>query len=103
MHADRFAVPTKSSRQDNLLNKQHETVAYGWYLRLYITETKALGATPLICSLVPPKNLGKTARSCRNGSDYAGWAAEVAKAEGVPFLDLNNIIADRYDQLRPDR
>ena len=32
-----------------------------------------------------------------------GPFSEVAKAEGVPFLDLNNIIADRYEQLGPDR
>ena len=88
---------------DNLLTKQHETVhTYGWYLRKYVKDTKAKGATPLICSLVPRK-IWKDGRIVRNSSDYAGWAAEVAKAEGIPFLDLNNIIADRYEQLGPDK
>ncbi|HKR32207.1 MAG TPA: rhamnogalacturonan acetylesterase [Terriglobales bacterium] len=87
---------------DNLLTKQHETVhTFGWYLHKYISDTKAKGATPLICSLVPRK-IWKDGKIVRNTSDYAGWAAEIAKDEGVPFLDLNNIIADRYERLGPD-
>ena len=88
---------------NNLLTKQQETVhTYGWYLRKYISDTKAKGATPLICSLVPRK-IWKDGKIARNASDYAGWAADVAKAETVPFLDLNNIIADRYEQLGADK
>lgn len=88
---------------DNLLTKQHETVhTFGWYLLKYIADTKSKGAIPLICSLVPRK-IWKDGKIVRNGSDYAGWAADVAKAAGVPFLDLNNIIADRYDKLGPDK
>jgi len=34
---------------------------------------------------------------------YAKWAAEVAASEGVPFVDLNEIIARRYDELGPDK
>jgi|SRR5581483_3410359 len=88
---------------DNLLTKQQETVhTYGWYLRKYVSDTKAKGAMPLICSLVPRK-IWKDGKIVRNSSDYAGWAADVARAEDAPFLDLNNIIADRYEQLGPDK
>lgn len=93
----------ESQEIDNLLTKQHETVhTYGWYLRKYVADTKAKGANPILCSLVPRKiwNEGKIVR---NGSDYAGWAAEVAKAEAVPFLDLNNIIADQYELLGQEK
>ena len=41
---------------DNLLTKQHEVVhTFGWYMRKYVAETKAKGATPIVCSLVPRK------------------------------------------------
>src|SRR5436305_7465172 len=41
---------------DNPITKQHEVVhTYGWYLRKFITDTKAKGATPIVCSLVPRK------------------------------------------------
>ena len=41
----------------------------------------------------------KDGKIIRNGNDYAGWAHEVAIEEHVGFIDLNNIIADRYDAL----
>jgi rhamnogalacturonan acetylesterase len=87
---------------DNPLTKQHEVVhTYGWYLRKFIADTKAKGAKPIVCSLVPRKiwKDGKVVRS----DDYGKWAAEVARSESVPFLDLNAIIAARYDELGEEK
>ena len=86
---------------DNLLTKQREVVhTYGWYLRQYVAETRAKGASVIICSLIP-RMIWKEGKIARSTENYAGWAAAVAKAEQVPFLDLNRIIADRYDALGP--
>jgi lysophospholipase L1-like esterase len=88
---------------NNLLTMQHEVVhSYGWYLRKYIAEARAKGATPIVCSLVPRK-IWKDGKVQRNTADYAGWAAAVARAEKVPFVDLNEIIAAKYDQLGPEK
>jgi lysophospholipase L1-like esterase len=88
---------------DNLLTKKHEVVhTYGWYLRKFITDTRAKGATPIICSPVPRK-IWKDGKIGRNKNDYGGWAEAVAKTEGVAFVDLNEIIARRYDELGPDK
>jgi lysophospholipase L1-like esterase len=84
---------------DNLLTGKHEVVhTYGWYLRKFITDAKAKGATAIVCSPIPRDNWrdGKVARAA---NDYAKWAGEAAQAEGAFFLDLNAIIADRYDKL----
>ena len=87
---------------NNLLTQQPEGVhTYGWYLRHCIREAKAAGATPIVCSPVPRKNWqgGKTARS---GPDsYGGWARRVAGEEDVAFIDLNELIARRYEALGP--
>jgi lysophospholipase L1-like esterase len=86
---------------DNLLTKQHEVVhTYGWYLRKFIADTKAKGAVPIVCSPVPRKiwRDGKIVRD-----DYAKLAAEVAKAEGAAFVDLNEIIARKYEELGPEK
>jgi lysophospholipase L1-like esterase len=92
-------VGDESQEIDNLLTKRHETVhSYGWYLGQFVVETRARGATPLICSLIPRK-IWKDGKITRNKEDYAGWAEEVAKAEKVPFIDLNELIAKRYDAL----
>lgn len=88
---------------DNLLTKKHEVVhTYGWYLRKFIADTKAKGATPIVCSLVPRKTW-KDGKITRNSADYGQWAADVARSENVLFVDLNEIIARRYDDLGPEK
>ncbi len=87
---------------DNLLTGKHEVVhTYGWYIRKFISDTKAKGATAIVCSPIPRDNWrdGKVVRATH---DYGAWAAEAAKAEGAFFIDLNELIADRYDRLGAD-
>jgi lysophospholipase L1-like esterase len=88
---------------ENPTNKQHEVVlTFGGYLRKYIADTRAKGATPIVCSLVPRK-IWKEGKIARSKDSQAGWAEQVAKAEGVAFVDLNEIIAQRYDELGPEK
>ncbi len=88
---------------DNPITKRHEIVhTYGWYLKRFIADTRAKGATPIVCSLIPRK-IWKDGRIVRNSDTYAGWAAEVAKSTGTFFLDLNGAIAARYDELGPEK
>jgi rhamnogalacturonan acetylesterase len=76
-----------------------ETVhTYGWYLRKYIADVKAKGATPIICSLVPRK-IWDGDHIVRQTSTYRGWAQQVADQQHVGFVDLNEIIARRYDTM----
>lgn len=82
---------------DNLLTKKHEIVhSYGWYMRKYIADTKARGAIPIVCSLVP-RNVWKDNKVVRSSDSYAQWAAQIAKTEGAYFIDLNEIIARQYE------
>ena len=88
---------------DNPITKQHEVVhTYGWYLKRFIADTRVAGATPILCSLVPRK-IWKDGRIARNSQDYGKWAVEVAASEGLPFVDLNEMIALRYDELGPEK
>jgi lysophospholipase L1-like esterase len=88
---------------DNLLTKQHEVVhSYGWYLRRFIRDTKAAGATPIVCSLVPRKTW-QDGKISRQTDTHAGWAREVAAQEGVGFIDLNDLIATRYEALGAEK
>ena len=49
-----------------------ETVhTFGWYMRKYIADTRAKGATPILCSLVPRK-LWLDGHVIRNTSTYRG-------------------------------
>jgi lysophospholipase L1-like esterase len=88
---------------DNIILKRHEVVySYGWYLRKFIADTEAKGATPIVCSLVPRK-IWKDGKISTNSEDYAKWAAEVAERARVGFIDLNAIIARKYNELGPER
>ncbi len=88
---------------DNQLTKQHEVVhSYGWYLRKFVDDTRAKGATPIMCSLIPRKTWDKDGHIARNKDDYAGWAEQVATAEKIGFIDLNDHIATEYDKLGHD-
>ncbi|UYQ94035.1 rhamnogalacturonan acetylesterase [Chitinophaga horti] len=87
----------------NPIRKQHETVySYGHYLRKYIRDAKSKGATPIVCSPVPRDNW-KDGKVKRGNEDYGKWAKEIATAEGVPFVDLNNLIADEYQGLGEEK
>ena len=72
--------------------------SYGWYIKKYITDTKAKGAVPIVLSPIP-RNMWKEGRVNRADADYNKWANECAEATGVQFINLNNIIADHYDKI----
>jgi oligogalacturonide lyase len=88
---------------DNLLTHEHEVVhTYGWYLREYVAAARAKGAAVVVASPVPRDSWqdGRVVRSRPDG--YAAWAERVARDEGVPFIDLNDLIAREYEALGPD-
>ncbi|MBH8558932.1 rhamnogalacturonan acetylesterase [Hymenobacter negativus] len=88
----------ESQKVYNPLTKQQEMVhSYGWYLRHVIAETKAKGATPVVCSLIP-RNSWKGGKVNRATATYTQWAAEAAKQGGAYFIDLNRLVADKYDR-----
>ena len=81
-----------------------ETVhTYGHYLRQMVQEARGRGATPIVVSLVPRNSWSAEGKVNRASKDYGKWAAEVAKGEGVPFLDLNEIVAARYEALGKEK
>ena len=89
----------ESKEIENPVLKRHETVhTYGWYMTEYVREAKAKGAIPVICSLVPRK-IWKDGKIVRGAATYGGWAKQVADAEHVDFIDLNEITARKYDAM----
>lgn len=83
-------------------DKQETVRTYGWYMRKYATDAKAKGATPIILSLVP-RNRWQDGKVIRGHDTYAKWARESAEATGVPFVDLNEICARRYEALGEEK
>lgn len=89
----------ESEEIDNLLTGKHEVVhSYGWYLRQYINEAKAKGATPVVMSPIP-RNKWDEERVPRNDKSYGQWAKQVAESENVAFVNLNEKMALAMEQL----
>jgi lysophospholipase L1-like esterase len=72
---------------------------FGWYERRFIAETRAKGATPVVCSLIPRNARGADGKINRSANGQAGWARDVAASEKADFVDLNELIARKYDAL----
>jgi len=79
---------------------QPETIhTFGWYLRQMVGETRQKGATPIVCSLIPRKKWDADGRIARTHATFEGWTEQVARREGVGFIDLNELIGRAYDQM----
>jgi len=92
-------VGSESKEIDNPITGKHEVVhTYGWYMEKYVSDAQAKGATPIVCSLIPRK-IWKDGKIVRGAASYGGWAQEVAAAKSTAFVDLNEIVARRYDAL----
>jgi lysophospholipase L1-like esterase len=89
----------ESQEIDNRVTGQHETVhTFGWYMRKMIHETQEKGAMPILCSLTV-RNIWKEGRVERGSGQYSQWTRELAQSEGVAFVDLTNLVADKFEQM----
>ena len=88
--------------------KQETVYSYGEYMRKFIRETRALGAHPILMSLTPRKRRPTPDPSRQGGEasgwepvrvadNFGGWAKQVAEEMNVPFVDLNEISAQKYE------
>lgn len=81
-----------------------ETIhSYGWYISKYVADAKAKGAAAIVLSPIPRNIWTADGKVARNSGDYGLWASEAAKAGGASFVDLNAIIADKYDALGAEK
>ncbi|MFD3003335.1 rhamnogalacturonan acetylesterase [Pontibacter toksunensis] len=84
-------------------NGEKEVVhTYGWYLRKFIKDAKSKGATPIVASMIP-RNQWKDGKVVLASDTFGKWAAGVAQEEGIYFIDLNKITANKYEQMGPEQ
>ncbi|WP_442844829.1 rhamnogalacturonan acetylesterase [Leeuwenhoekiella sp. H156] len=80
-----------------------ETVhTYGWYMKQYIKETQEAGATPVVLSMIP-RNQWDDGQVIRVSESYGTWAKEAVEQAGGYFLDLNEAVAQKYEQLGSEK
>ena len=78
--------------------KQETVHTYGWYMRRIVAEARSKGATPIVLSLTV-RNVWKDGKVERESGRIDEWAAGIARATGVPFVDATAIVADGYERM----
>jgi len=81
---------------------KEEVHTYGWYMKKYISEAKEKGATPIVFSHIP-RNKWNNGKIERNSDSYGKWAKEAADQEEAIFIDLNDSIARKYEEMGPEK
>lgn len=75
---------------------------FGWYMRKFIADTRAKGATPIVLSLTV-RNIWIDGKVERDAGRFSEWSGEIAQAARVPFVDVTNAVADRYEKLGEEK
>lgn len=84
---------------DNMITQKHEIVhTYGWYIQKIVKEVKSKGAIPIICSPIP-RNDWAAGKVPRNNDSYGLWTKQVAEQENGTFIELNDTMATKMEQL----
>lgn len=91
-------IGEESVQINNLLTGRSETVyTFGYYLRRMVKDVREKNATPILMSLTQ-RNVWFSGRLERHGN-YGRWAYELAWELHTPFIDVNNIVADKLEAL----
>ncbi|HUG11783.1 MAG TPA: glycoside hydrolase N-terminal domain-containing protein [Opitutaceae bacterium] len=89
----------ESAGIDNAVTKKHEIVrTFGWYMRKMIADVRERGATPIVFSQTI-HNTWRDGTVMRGPGRFRDWSREIARAEGVAFVDHSRLIADEYQRL----
>jgi rhamnogalacturonyl hydrolase YesR/lysophospholipase L1-like esterase len=75
-----------------------EVFTFGHYLRTMVRQAKAKGANVVLFSLTPG-NSWEGDRMIRSTNTYVQWTKAIAEEENVPFIDMNDLAARRYEAL----
>ena len=76
---------------------------YTEYLRRFVDEARAKGATPVLVTSTQRRNFGEDGRIVNTLGDYPAAMRRLAAEEKVALIDLNAMSARFYEALGPER
>ncbi|QMV20034.1 GDSL family lipase [Granulicella sp. 5B5] len=84
-----------------------ETVhTYGWYIRKYIADARAKGATPILLT-VTIRNIWKPDSAgnphIERDMGYRDFEYQLGADQHVPVIDMATLAADRFEALGPEK
>lgn len=83
--------------------KKETVVTYGEYMRRFVRDVKSKGANPILFSLTPRNAWTDDGKIVRVDSTFGLWAHQIADEEHIPFVDLNEITAQKYERFGAEK
>jgi lysophospholipase L1-like esterase len=80
--------------------------SYGWYIRKYITDTRAKRATPLLLTVTIRNIWANDADGnlhIERDMGFRDYEYKLGDSEGVPVIDMATVEADRLEALGPEK
>ena len=105
----RASIPGTGKDSLNVTIKEtgvKETVyTYGEYMRRYINDVRSKGAHPILMSLTPRNSWESESERIltRKKNNFTPWLKEICAEEHVPFVNLEEITARKYEQFGPSK
>lgn len=90
---------TQQVVRDSLTETVH---TFGWYMEKFIRESKEKGAIPIVLSQTP-RNEWPNEKVERRADTYGKWSKEAADKQDVYYIDLNEIVALKYEVLGKEK
>jgi lysophospholipase L1-like esterase len=90
-----------------LAGQTTETIhTYGWYIRKYITDTRAKRATPILLTVTIRNIWANDADGnlhIERDMGFRDYEYKLSAYEGVPIIDMATVEADRLEALGPEK
>ena len=105
----RASIPGIGKDSLNVVIKEtgeKETVySYGEYLRRYVDDVRNRGGNPILMSLTPRCAWDDKDSTIvtRVDKTFGLWARQIAEEQNVPFVDLNEITARKYERFGKEK
>lgn len=81
--------------------RKETVLSYGEYLRRFISEVRAKGATPILFTLTPRNQWDADGRIVRKTDNFDKWIREIGKETGTAVIDLEDISARKFEKFGP--
>lgn len=75
---------------------------FGGYLRRFVSEIRARGGHPVLMSVTARNSFTPEGTAVRNTTQGV-WSRQIAEEMGVPFVDLNEMGAERFEVFGPEK
>ncbi len=75
---------------------QETVYTFGQYMRMYVDDVKALGATPILCSRTPRGGFSNGKLSI--DTKYRQWSMAIATEKGIAFIDQEGVANPMYNR-----